>query len=495
MSPTRTPPAGEKVATMPSVKESLSRPRAVDGGFLDRHVAMKDLVDLESFREVLASFAEVHRVGIKVFDTTGHKLIDVRVGNSGFCGYLWEFGATRQACTQLVHGLKNDALTDDTGVAHPHVVNCFSGLRYAVVPIVYEGDVMGRLILGPWMPADRAAPSEQMYRIEPRVERQRAKDLLEPVQRAPDDGIAKVLAHLGKVIDVILHTSMRQLLTSQMHVESVTHSYLEIEKQAAQLREQNERLKELDVIKSNFLATISHELRTPLTSVIGYSEMLLEGIAGPLGAEQRDYLQTIMQKGTGLLSLINQLLDVARAENGTLRLHVSEFDPMSVIAAATTSIVPQCAKKQIELAVKIAPGLPPLKGDREKVAQILVNLLGNAMKFTPRGGRITVSADRFTGPRQSATANDDGASLLFGLHHESFVRIIVEDTGVGIPADQLGRIFERFFQVDGSSTREFGGTGLGLSIVKTLVDAHDGEITVDSTLGEGSRFTVFFPLP
>jgi signal transduction histidine kinase len=483
-------------ARPPSVKESLARPRAVDGSIINKRVAMSDLIDVESFRDVLSSFADMYRVGIKVFDTTGNKLADVRVGNSAFCGYLWELGGTRQACTKIVTGLKNDPFPETDGVEQPHAVDCFSGLRYVVVPISYEGDRMGRLIFGPYLPQDRPGPSEQLYQIDSRVERARAEKLLEPVRRAPEDVVGKVLVQLGKMVDVVLHTSMRQLLTSQMHIESVTATFHELEERARTLREQNEKLKELDKLKSNFLATVSHELRTPLTSVIGYSEMLLEGLAGGLNDEQREYVRTIMDKGESLLSLITQILDASRAESGNLRLQITDFDPAPVIAGATTSIVPQCAKKQIELGVNIASGLPYLKGDREKVGQIVVNLLGNAMKFTPTGGRIQLQADVWTGPRRADVAvDDDGAGMLFGLKQETFVRVVVEDTGIGIPADKVDRIFDRFFQVDNTSTREFGGTGLGLSIVKSFVDAHKGEISVDSVVGKGSRFTVLLPLP
>jgi len=490
------PPLSPAATRSPSLKESMARPRAVDGSIIDKRVAMIDLIDVESFRDVLSSFADLYRVGIKVFDAAGNKLADVRVGNSAFCGYLWELGGTRQACTKLVTGLKNDPFPEKDGVEQPHVVDCFSGLRYVVVPIVYEGDRMGRLIFGPYLPAERPGPSEQLYQIDTRVERARAEKLLEPVRRAADDIVGKVLVQIGKMVDVVLHTSMRQLLTSQMHIESVTASYHELQERARALREQNEKLKELDKMKSNFLATVSHELRTPLTSVIGYSEMLLEGLAGSLNDEQRDYVRTIVDRGESLLSLITQILDASRAESGNLRLTVVDFDPGPVLASATTSIVPQCAKKQIELNVNIAPGLPFLKGDREKIGQVVVNLLGNAMKFTPTGGRIQLLADLWTGARRAdAASDDDGAGALFGVKQETFVRVVVEDSGIGIPADKVGRIFDRFFQVDNTSTREFGGTGLGLSIVKSFVDAHHGEISVESVVGKGSRFTVLLPLP
>ncbi|HEY1101123.1 MAG TPA: histidine kinase dimerization/phospho-acceptor domain-containing protein, partial [Myxococcota bacterium] len=395
-----------RAITNPSL---TAAPRAVDGSILEKDVNLIDLVDVDSFREVMATFADLYRVGVKVFDAAGNKIVDIRVGNSQFCGYLWEFGGTRQACTRLVTGLKNDQFDVVDGVEVARVVDCFSGLRYVVVPISYEGDVMGRLIFGPYMPATSPGPSEQIYQIEGRVERRRVDRLVEPVRRAPDDLISKVLVQMQRVIEVILHTSFKQILTSQMHIESVTATYGELQDRASKLHEQNERLKELDKLKSNFLATVSHELRTPLTSVIGYSEMLLEGLAGVLNDEQRDYVKTIMEKGESLLGLITQILDLSRVESGNLRLTTTDFDPSPVVKGATTSIIPQAAKKGIGIQVDIAPGLPFIKGDKDKIGQIVVNLLGNAVKFTPPQGRIRLSADVWTGPRPANSLHADAS--------------------------------------------------------------------------------------
>jgi signal transduction histidine kinase len=342
------------------------------------------------------------------------------------------------------------------------------------------------------MPQTSPGPSEQIYQIETRVERRQVESLVEPVRRAPDDLVTKVLLQMQKVMEVIVHTSFKQILTSQLHIESVTATYAEMQEKNARLQEQNERLKELDKLKSNFLATVSHELRTPLTSVIGYSEMLLEGLAGALNDEQREFVTTIMDKGESLLGLITQILDVSRAESGNLRLNLSDFDPTPAVKAATTSIVPQATRKSITVDVRVAPNLPFVRADKEKVGQIMVNLLGNAVKFTPAGGRIALDVDVWTGPRPGAVTND--AASPFELGEESFLRVVVSDTGVGIPADKVQAIFERFFQVDNTTTREFGGTGLGLSIVKSFVDGHRGEIVVESVVGQGSRFTVLLPL-
>jgi two-component system, NarL family, sensor histidine kinase BarA len=463
------------------------------GSILSKRMDLADLVELDSFKEIVASFADMYRVGLKVFDFRGNKLVDVRVGNGPFCGYMWEFGGTRQACTRLVTGLKNDPFEIENGVEVPRVVDCFTGLRYVNIPVHYEGDLMGRLIFGPYMPHSNPGPSEEIYKIEGKVERRRADTLVQTVRRAPDDFVSKVLAHLHKVIEVVLFTSLRQLMTSQMHIESVTESFAEMQSKNKELAEQNDKLKEVDKLKSNFLATVSHELRTPLTSVIGYSEMLLEGMAGAINDEQRDYIKTIMDKGESLLQMISQILDLSKIENGNFRLNMTDFDISAVAKNATTSIVPQCTKKSIQLNINIEKELPYLHGDRDKVGQIIVNLLGNAVKFTPTGGSITMKVSQATRARTQTA--DDEASDLFALAHERFVRIDVTDTGVGIPADKQAAIFERFFQVDNSSTREFGGTGLGLSIVKNFVEAHGGLISVESHPGQGSVFSVMLPAP
>jgi two-component system sensor histidine kinase BarA len=487
--PTRppTPAHGTPVLTPGS---GLRRPESV----LDKKLSLADLVELDSFKDVTASFADLYRVGVKVFDAAGNKLVDV--GNGAFCGYLWEYGPTRQACTRLVTGLKNDPFDVQDGLEFPRVVDCFSGLRYVVVPLHYEGDLMGRLIFGPFMPQGLAGPAEQLYQIEPKLERKKAEELVAQVRRAPDDVVAKILAQIQRVIEVIVYTSYRATLTSQLHIESVTTSYHELQDKNRTLREQNERLQELDKLKSNFLATVSHELRTPLTSVIGYSEMLIEGMAGALNGEQHEYVKTIMDKGESLLQLISQILDLSRIESGNLRLNMVDFNLRDVMRAATTSIVPQATKKQIKLDIQLSDELPFYRGDRDKIGQIAVNLLGNAVKFTPQGGTITLEASLFTGPRRNKRKieADDGAGALFDLSDETFVRIVVQDTGIGIAPEKLERVFERFYQVDNSSTREFGGTGLGLSIVKSFVDAHNGDIRVESEVGKGSRFVVLLPL-
>jgi signal transduction histidine kinase len=244
-----------------------------------------------------------------------------------------------------------------------------------------------------------------------------------------------------------------------------------------------ERLQEADRVKSNFLATVSHELRTPLTSVIGYSEMLLEGIAGALNEEQREYVRTVMEKGDQLLQLITGILDISRMEAGELRLSKVTFALDEVVSVALSTIAPQARRKRLHITSQIPEGLPALFGDRDKIRQVVLNLLSNSVKFTPEGGAIMLSAT--LGALKTRTS--------FGGPPDA-VLLTIRDTGIGVPAEHAERIFDPFFQVDNSSTREYGGTGLGLSIVKRFVEAHGGVVWLDSEVGKGSAFTITLPI-
>ncbi len=462
---------------------------------LQDDIRLAEVLDPESFREVMTSFADLYRIGIRVYDIDGRKLCDVRVASGPLYAYLFQFGPTRRKITDLVETLKRSPFPLRDGVEMPRLVTCFTGLHYVLVPVLQEGRLLGRLIFGPYLPTTTPDTDESLYALDERIERAEVERLTRAVRRAPNDIVAKVLRQLQKIMDVIVFTSYRSMVTSKLHIESVTSAYNELQEKNTSLGEANERLQELDKMKSNFLATVSHELRTPLTSVIGYSEMLLEGLAGELTDEQHEYVQTIMNKGETLLELISQILDLSRIESGHLRISREEFSIAEALEQAMTSVLPQAQKGQLTLDVQIDNDLPLYLGDRDKIRQIVVNLLGNAVKFTPDGGTITLTADLHSGSRREKPKEEDdfGASELFDLDEEEFVRITVQDTGIGIAKDKLPHVFERFYQVDNTSTREYGGTGLGLSIVKSFVDAHDGEIWVESDSGQGTRFTILLP--
>jgi signal transduction histidine kinase len=276
---------------------------------------------------------------------------------------------------------------------------------------------------------------------------------------------------------------------------SVRESYRQLEEKTARLQEAFDRLKELDRLKSNFLATVSHELRTPLTSIIGYSEMLSEGLAGTLTAEQLDFVKTIHGKGDQLLSLIMSLLDLSKLESGTMRMTMGPMRIEPVLAEVVSTLAPTARKKHVHLTLAPSGALGDLRGDPERLRQVFLNLVENAIKFTPADGSVTLSAamseDDGDAPMGDADDEDSGLALLAPVR--AVVEVRIADTGIGIPARERPRVFDPFYQVDSSSTREYGGTGLGLSIVKRLVEGHGGSIRIEDNRPAGTVFAVRLP--
>jgi signal transduction histidine kinase len=278
-----------------------------------------------------------------------------------------------------------------------------------------------------------------------------------------------------------------------MHQAAMNDTFASLEAKNTQLVTALERMQEFDRLKSNFLATVSHELRTPLTSVIGYSEMLLEGLAGPLNEEQKDYVQTVLAKADQLLQLITGILDASLMETGSLRVAREPVELRALIEAVVATFAPQAEKRGIAIALPQAD-VPRALGDGRKIRQIFWNLIANAVKFTGDGGEVAVDwrvgplVPDESGGRFPASAGRFDAARHLG------VRVSVRDSGIGISAEKQKHIFEPFFQVDSSSTREYGGTGLGLTLAKQYVEAHGGHIWVDSELGAGSVFSVSLPV-
>jgi len=433
-------------------------------------VSLGDLLDLKSFTEVCQSFAELYRVGLKVFDGTGNKLVDVKVGNADFCGYIWQKPDGRSQCIATVGRVKSEAVPEEAKVT---AFDCFSGCRYAVRPVLYEGDVVGRIVFGPFVPDDLVDLPQTLTSISNDFDAKLAAGYMQKIRRVPQGTAEKIVKHFADLVDVLVFTGHKNLLTARLHIEAIQESYRELQEKNRQIEESYSALKELDRLKSNFLATMSHELRTPLTSVIGYSEMMLEGLGGPLTAEQREYLGIIMEKGESLLQLITSILDISKIEAGRVKLVVQESELGQVMRDAVATVMPLARKKGLKLLCEPQPDLPRVHCDREKIRQCLINLLSNAVKFTTAGGQVKVSGQRL--PQEQ-------------------VALTVADTGIGIAAHHLPRVFDVFYQVDGSSTREYGGAGLGLAIVKSFIEAHGGQVKVESVVGKGTTFTLVLPV-
>jgi signal transduction histidine kinase len=293
------------------------------------------------------------------------------------------------------------------------------------------------------------------------------------------------LALCTETLDLLVHHAHARELAAATHEEAMRVTFAELTEHNARLSRAVARLEELDRLKSNFLATMSHELRTPLTSVIGYAEMLAEGLAGPISQDQKDYLTTILGKADQLLGLITAVLDVSSLESGRLAIERAALSLGDLVASELATFAPQAGRRGIAIQLDACADTVVV-GDRRKIRQVVSSLVSNAVKFTPDRGKVSIALRRgpLTGHEPGPGRDGDACPA---------IQLVVTDSGIGISRDQIAKIFEPFFQVDSSSTRAFGGTGLGLTLAKAYVEAHGGRIWVDTTPGQGSTFTATFP--
>ncbi len=245
--------------------------------------------------------------------------------------------------------------------------------------------------------------------------------------------------------------------------------YATLKERANNLEQAYRELQEVDRVKDELIQNVSHELRTPLTFIKGYAELLLDGDLGPLTAAQRDALHIVDEKTNALTRLVNDIIYLQRVQRESLNLALQDMGELARLALQSCEAA--VALSGINLRSDIEADLPLIPVDRDRINQVFDNLLGNAIKFSQSGGAISIAV------------KDDGDEI----------RITVSDTGIGIPADKLDKVFDRFYQVDGSATRRYGGAGLGLAIVRRIIEAHGGRIWAESIVGQGSSF--IFQLP
>ncbi|MDZ4169399.1 MAG: response regulator [Coriobacteriia bacterium] len=230
--------------------------------------------------------------------------------------------------------------------------------------------------------------------------------------------------------------------------------------------------REIAIMKNEFVSMVSHELRTPLTSIKGYVDLIVDGEAGEINDVQREFLQIVQENSDRLVSLINDLLDISRIESGRVHLRIEPLEPIDIINGVMGTFRTYADQSGITLTARIPSDLPRVAVDGDRIGQVLMNLTSNAIKYSPGGGEVTLGAS----------------------HAGDFVEFRVTDTGLGISEEDQRQLFNKFFRVDSSLTREIGGTGLGLSICKSVVELHGGAVSVTSVLGEGSTFGFSVPI-
>jgi signal transduction histidine kinase len=253
----------------------------------------------------------------------------------------------------------------------------------------------------------------------------------------------------------------------------VQEATAELADQNELLRRQHIELEQASALKSQFLANMSHEFRTPLNAILGYTHMLLQGVSGAMTDTQRRSLGRIDSNSRHLLSLINDILDITRIEAGRMPLTVTSFKLPALIGEVMAELEPIVKRSNLSVITRAPANVPALRTDRQKVKQILLNLLSNALKFTPEGS-VRIVAKYVPASRT--------------------ISIAVADTGIGISKDDQLRVFEDFRQLDNSPTRGYGGTGLGLSICRRLAHMLGGSIELESELSRGSTFTLTLPV-
>jgi signal transduction histidine kinase len=311
--------------------------------------------------------------------------------------------------------------------------------------------------------------------------------LLDPAtgNAVPMEAISgKVVAKHGEdtAIVTILHDLTEAMEKAQLYEQVKRHSeelHEKVREATAELADQNEllrrqafQLEQASAMKSQFLANVSHELRTPLNAIIGYTHLMLEGVSGGLTNGQQEKLNRVDSNARHLLAIINDLLDITRIESGKMPIQVERVVLSELIDEVMTEVEPLIARTSLAVTRALAPLVPEIRTDRQKVKQIVLNLLSNALKFTPQGSvAIVIGFDQ-------------------GIEE---ISVAVADSGIGISEDNQRTIFEAFGQTDGSYAKRHGGTGLGLSICRRLATILGGRITLQSRLGEGSTFTLFLP--
>jgi PAS domain S-box-containing protein len=372
--------------------------------------------------------------------------------SASFSGRTWETG---QGVPGLVLQSGDSLLIDDYPAwRRQYGAESLDVASVAVVPMRTEGDVIGLLGIASCEPGKRF--TKRQMSVLTRLAQLAA--LVVEHARLLSDAEREIGERVRAEEEILrLNTGLEE--TVRLRTLELSEANLEL---AATAR-----------LKDEFLANMSHELRTPLNAILGMSEVLEEGVHGAMNERQQRSVRVIVESATHLLELINDILDLAKIESGTVQLAVDHVQIRAVCESSVRMLREASQRKRIRLSVEVDRGVEQVDADERRLRQILVNLLSNAVKFTPEGGAVGIRV-------HADPVNDT-------------IRFAVWDTGIGIPRDEIDRLFQPFVQLEAGSTRRYGGTGLGLSLVRRMAEMHGGFVEVESVVGEGSNFTVALP--
>lgn len=356
------------------------------------------------------------------------------------------------------------------------------GVDLTVVALVAEQAAMqspATIPSGTPMAPEMLVPRIGEYMIEQGViSSQDLQRALKHQQISAAKGRSVLLGEALLELELINKETLDQMITSQifkLHTAlSDANQYLQqrVEERTRELQKALERLSELNALKSNFISNISHELRTPLTHIKGYLDLLSEGGLGPLTQAQVQAIDVIKRAEGRLEQLIEDLIQFSLASRGELSLNRKKTNLGKLIQITVDRSKSKALLKNVKLSVDIRKTLSPVKIDLDKIGWVLLQLLDNAIKFTPEGGFVKIQA----------------------IEENGLIKIAVMDTGIGIPEEKISEIFEPFHQLDGSTTRRYAGTGLGLAMMRRIIEAHGSEIKVESVANKGSRFEFSLPV-
>jgi len=289
------------------------------------------------------------------------------------------------------------------------------------------------------------------------------------------ENVEAALTEGDEELITILSNQIGQALENARLFEKTWRAQQELEKKVEERTHELtlalEEVKKISKRKTDFISSVSHELRTPLTSIKGYAAILIEEKLGAIPPAVKERLQKVNNHSNELVNMVNDLLDIARIESGKATMKMENQDLKNIIASVADLIMIQCKNKNIDLVLDIQNDIPCVLADRSHIERVFINLLGNAVKFTPQNGKITIKAYK----------------------KDKAVQIDISDTGIGMPPEALNMIFDEFYRIDNPINQQVKGTGLGLSLVKHIVEAHKGKIWVESNVGKGSTFSFTLP--